>query len=77
MDEVKIVSEFTRGILSRWLSRLLWKKLGCSAEIRLNGAGVEIRDGKTFIHLDADAEIENSELLELLRKGGLESPGQE
>lgn len=72
VDEVRFESEFIRNIISKLLARLLWKKLDCSAEIRLHEAEIKICEGRTSIHLNIDAEMENSELMQLLRKNGIE-----
>lgn len=71
MDEMKIVSGFTRGIISKLVKVLLRKKLGYDIDIQLNKIDVTIVDGKSHVHLDLDAELEKEELLKLLKKVGL------
>ena len=71
MDEMKIVSGFTKGIVSKIVRMVLRKKMGCDANILLNELNVSINDGKTHIHLDLDAELEKEELLKLLKNIGL------
>lgn len=71
MDEVKIVSKFTRGVISKILTRTLCKKLGYEVGVQLNNISVTVEDGKTHIHLDADAELEKGELIKILTNSGL------
>lgn len=71
MDEMKIVSKFTTGMISKLLKMMLRKKLGYDIDIKLNEVTAKIDDGKTHIHLDADAELEKEELTKILKSIGL------
>lgn len=72
MDEMKIVSKFTRGILSKLVKRTLHKMCGYDVDILLNEVNVTITDGKAHIHLNVDAELDNSELKKILKNVGLD-----
>lgn len=71
MDEMKIVSKFTRGIISKILKTVIHKKTGYEVDIRLNEVTTTISDGKTHLHLDVDAEIDKDELMKILKSIGL------
>lgn len=71
MDEVKIVSKFTRGVISKLIKAVLHKKLGYNVDIQLNEVNATITDGKTHVHLDADAELDKDELVRILKSIGL------
>lgn len=71
MDEMKIVSKFTTGMISKLLKMMLRKKLGYDIDIKLNEVTAKIDDGKTHIHLDLDAELEKEELTKILKSIGL------
>ncbi len=71
MDEVKIVSKFTRSVISKLIKAMLHKKLGYNVDIQLNGVNVTIMDGKTHVHLDIDAELDKDELVKILKNIGL------
>lgn len=71
MDEMKIVSKFTRGIISKILKTVIHKKTGYEVDIRLNEVTATISDGKTHLHLDVDAEIDKDELMKILKSIGL------
>lgn len=70
MDEMKITSKFTTGLLSKVLTRLLKRKLGCGIDICLNSITVSIVDGKTHAHLDVECDIPKEDLAKILK--GLE-----
>jgi hypothetical protein len=71
MDEMKIVSKFTTGIVSKLAEVALRKKLGVDADITLNEVQVTIVDGKTHIHLNLDAELGKEELTKILKNIGI------
>ena len=71
MDEMKIGSKFTTGILSKLITMLIRKKFGYDVELKLNEVNVTVIDGKTHVHLDVDAELEKDELMKILKNIGL------
>lgn len=71
MDEMRIVSKFTTGMISKLLKLVLCKKLGYDVDIRLNEITAKVDNGKTHIHLDVDAELEKDELTKILKSVGL------
>ena len=71
MDEVNIVSGFTKGVISKLIRLVLCKKIGCDINVQLNGLNVTVNDGRTRVHLDLDAELEKDQLLKLLKNIGL------
>lgn len=71
MDEMKIVSKFTRGIVSKILKTVIHKKTGYDVDIQLNEITTTISDGKTHLHLDVDAELNKEELMNILKSIGL------
>ena len=71
MDEMKIVSKFTTNMISKLVKMVLRKRLGYDIDIQLNEIKTTITDGKTHVHLDVDAELEKEELMNILKKIGL------
>lgn len=55
MDEMRIVSKFTRGIISKAIKMVIRKKTGYNIDIQLNEAITTVNDGKTHLHLDVDS----------------------
>ncbi len=71
MDEMKIESKFTAGIVSKLVERFVHKKFGYDVDVELNKFRTTIIDGKTHLHLDLDIELEKDELDKLLGGIGL------
>ena len=71
MDEMKIITKFSRGIVSKIVERIIHKSFGCRASIRLNDMNVTNDNDKAHIHLDIEADLEHSELLNILKNVGL------
>lgn len=71
MDEMRIVSKFTRGIISKILKTVIHKKTGYNVDIQLNEIIAKISDGNTHLHLDIDAELDKEELMNILKGCGL------
>lgn len=68
---MRIVSKFTRGIISKAIKMLIRKKTGYNIDVQLNEAITTISDGKTHLHLDIDAELDKNELMNILKNIGL------
>ena len=71
MDEMRIVSKFTRGIISKAIKMVIRNKTGYNIDIQLNEAITTISDGKTHLHLDVDAELDKDDLMSILKSIGL------
>lgn len=71
MDEVKIISKFMRGVVSKILSKVIKKSLGIRADVQIQKIEATIDEEKAHIHLDVDAELTKEELNKLLLKYGL------
>ena len=68
---MKIVSKFTRGIISKALKMVIHKKTGYNVDIQLNEINTTITYVKTHLHVDVDAEIGKEELINILKSIGL------
>lgn len=69
---MKIVTKFTRGLISKFVKMMLQKKLGYDIGIQLNEMNVTINDGKAQVHLNVDAELNKDELTKILKSIGLD-----
>ena len=68
MDEMKISTKFTQGIITKILGKVINKKLGVKPEIEFNDPiRVSIDDTTAEIHLNVDLSITKEELMELLK----------
>lgn len=71
MDEMRIVSKFTRGVVSKILKTVIHKKTGYDMDIQLNKITASVYDEKAHLHLDIDAELNKEELMKILKSVGL------
>lgn len=71
MDEMNIVSKFTTGLISKIARTVIKKKLGYEIGIKLNELRITNTDGKTHLHLSADAELSKEEILKLISDIGI------
>lgn len=71
MDEMKIGSKFTTGIISKLVSMVIRKKFGYDVQLNLNEVIATVNDGKMHVHLDVDAKLTKEELNKILVSIGL------
>lgn len=71
MDEMRLESKFTTGLVSKIARKVVRDKLGYDIAIQLNGLRTTIIDEKTHVHLDVDLELTKEELDKLLKSIGL------
>ena len=69
MDELKLnlSSKFMRGIVTKLIAKAIYKKTGYKIGVELNSINVEVISGKAHIHADVDAEIDNEELMKIVK----------
>lgn len=74
MDELKLKlsTKFMRGIVANLVSKAIAKKVGYNIDILLNEIEVKNEGGKIRLHIDADAEVENSEFIKMLKSIGMD-----
>ena len=67
MDEmnIKLSSGLMKGIVSKLITKAIFKKFGVKPEIELNVISFWKRESKIHIHINADAEIDESDLLKI------------
>lgn len=69
MDEMKIQSKFLTGMISKILERIVKRKFGCRADIRLNAVNVTFtEDGNAHAHLDVYCSVAKDEFTKLLNR---------
>lgn len=70
--KLKLSTKFMRSIIANLISKTLFKKLGYNVDILLNEIEVENVNGKIFIHINADAEVDNGEFVKILKSIGMD-----
>ena len=68
---MKIESKFIRGLVSRFMKKVVHDKLGYNVEVQLNGFRTTVFDDKTHVHLDIDLELTKEELNKMIKSIGL------
>lgn len=67
MDELKIKTKFMRELISKLLSSAIRKKLGYEVDICMHDIEITVKDDKTHIHINADAEVSNDVYMKFTR----------
>ena len=69
MDEMKLKlsTKFMRGMVSKLISKAVYKKLGYKVDIQLNDINVGFIDGETSIHADVDLRLDKEEFTKLIK----------
>jgi hypothetical protein len=73
MDELKLIlnTKFMRGMVTKIIAKAILKKTGYQVDIDLNEISVEVIDGKAHLHVNADATINTSDLLNIVKSNDL------
>lgn len=71
MDEMRLESKFTTGLVSKIAKKVVRNKFGYDIDIWLNGLRTTVIEDKTHVHLDVDLELTKEELDKLLKSVGL------
>lgn len=69
MDEMKIKlsTNFMRGLVSKLISKMIYKKLGYKIDIQLNDLDVSTNNGNVFVKLNAEANLKSDELTRIVK----------
>ncbi len=69
MDELKLrlSTKFMKGMIAKFISKAIFKKVGVNPGIQLNEIEVEMKDGKMRIHISMDGEIDEKSLVKALQ----------
>lgn len=68
---MKIESKFTRGIVSKFIKKIVRDKLGYNIDVQLNKFRTTVIDEKIHVHLDVELDLSKEELDKLLKSIGL------
>lgn len=74
MDELKLKlsTKFMRGIVTKLISKAIFKKYGYDVDILLNEIELKNVDGKIHLHADVDAEVKNEDFVKIIKSVGLD-----
>lgn len=71
MDELNIRTPLVKALIGRILKKALKKNLGCDIDILLNDVTVTVKDGRMRLCVNAQGDIEVSDISRILTKAGL------
>lgn len=69
MDELKLrlSTKFMRGLITKLISKMIYKKFGYKIDIELNAIDMETENGTTHFRLDVEAKVNNDELRRIVQ----------
>lgn len=69
MDEMKIKlgSKFMRGMVSKIVSKLIYKKTGYKVDIQLNDLDVSVINGDTTVKVNMEAKLKSEEFNKIIK----------
>ena len=68
MDELNIVTGWTRTLLSKILRKLINKKIGTDIDLRVNTLKVNIVDGQVCFHLDIEGAMTKTQFSDMVNR---------
>lgn len=74
MDEMKLKlsTKFMRGIVSKLISRAIYKKTGCKVDIQLNDLDVTVFNGDTTLKMNVEARLKSDEFNKIMNSIGVD-----
>lgn len=67
---LKLSTKFMKGVMSKVISRKVYKKLGYKVDIQLNDVQIDTTDNDIKIHIDVDGKMNKTEFDRLMEKIG-------
>lgn len=69
MDEMKIKlgTKFMRGMVSKIVSKLIYKKTGYKVDIQLNDLDVSVINGDTTVKVNMEAKLKSEEFNKIIK----------
>ena len=69
MDELKLnlSTKIMRGLVTKLIEKVIRDKCGYNVDIQLNELNVTMENGKAHLHTNVDLELDNNELMNLLK----------
>lgn len=72
MDELKIESNFMKGVINKIVGKILKKKLSSqTANFMANEVDIRRANGATFVHLSVVVELSDNDIMTLLKEASL------
>jgi hypothetical protein len=74
MDELKLKlsTKFMRNLVSKLISKAIYKKYGYKVNIQLNDLDIRVIDGETALNTNVEIKLDSSEFMKLIKSVGLD-----
>lgn len=74
MDEMKLrlSTKFMRSIVSKLISKAIYKKFGYKVDIQLNDLDISVIDGEANINTNVEVKINNGEFMKIMKSIGMD-----
>lgn len=72
MDEMKLKlsSRFMRNMISKLLTKMIYKKLGYKVELCLNDLDINVINGETSIKTNVELKLDSKEFMKIMNSIG-------
>jgi hypothetical protein len=69
MDKLKLnlTTQFMRGVLAKIISRSIKKKYGYKIDIHFSEINLDMVDGRTHLHVNADVDLSSDEFKKIMK----------
>lgn len=66
--KIKLSTKFMKGLVSKIISKRIYKQLGYKIDIQLNDVQIDVVDGDVQIHLDVDGKMNKTEFSRIMER---------
>ena len=74
MDEMKLrlSTKFMRNLVSKLISKAIYKKYGYKVDIQLNDLDIRVIDGETSINTNVEVKLNSGEFMKIMKTIGMD-----
>lgn len=74
MDEMKLrlSTKFMRGLVSKLISKAIYKKYGYKVDIQLNDLDIRVIDGETSVNTNVEVKLNSGEFMKIMKTIGMD-----
>lgn len=64
--KIKLSTKLMKDLLTKIVRKMIKKKYGCDVCIHLNDLNIELTDGRAYVHLNVDADMNQYDLMKVM-----------
>ena len=74
MDEMKLrlSTKFMRNLVSKLITKAIYKKFGYKVDIQLNDLDISVIDGETSINTNVEVKLNSGEFMKIMKNIGMD-----